>query len=254
MQTATEYLHIFLDMGDALLSSGAEIFRVEDTLNRMGYACGASQMNVFVITSSIVITMEFPGSTAHTQTRRIHEDGGNDFTRLEQLNDLSRRFCKAPLSPQELKTELKKINEQKPLPAAKLAGSILAACSFALFYGGNAWDALFAGAAAVLIWMFQHYLRPVCMNDVTFQFAASFLAGCFICAGCAMISSLHLDKIMIGDIMLLIPGLMTTNAIRDVLIGDTLSGIIRLIAALLLAAALALGFIAAILLFRRMGF
>ena len=109
MQTATEYLHIFLDMGDALLSSGAEIFRVEDTLNRMGYACGASQMNVFVITSSIVITMEFPGSAAHTQTRRIHEDGGNDFTRLEQLNDLSRRFCKAPLSPQELKTELIKL-------------------------------------------------------------------------------------------------------------------------------------------------
>ena len=49
-----------------------------------------------------------------------------------------------------------------------------------------------------------------------------------------------MDKIMIGDIMLLIPGLMSTNAIRDVLIGDTLSGIIRLIAALLLAAALAL--------------
>ena len=52
MQTSKDYLRIFLDMGDALLSSGAEIFRVEDTLNRMGYACGAMQMNVFVITSS----------------------------------------------------------------------------------------------------------------------------------------------------------------------------------------------------------
>ena len=61
MQTSKEFLRIFLDMGEALLSSGAEIFRVEDTLNRMGYACGATQMNVFVITSSIVITMEFPG-------------------------------------------------------------------------------------------------------------------------------------------------------------------------------------------------
>ena len=61
MQTSKDFLHIFLDMGDALLNSGAEIFRVEDTLNRMGYACGAAQMNVFVITSSIVITMEFPG-------------------------------------------------------------------------------------------------------------------------------------------------------------------------------------------------
>ena len=59
---------------------------------------------------------------------------------------------------------------------------------------------------------------------------------------------------MIGDIMLLIPGLMSTNAIRDVLIGDTLSGIIRLIAALLLAAALALGFMGAIILFGRSSF
>ena len=49
MQTSKDFLHIFLDMGDALLNSGAEIFRVEDTLNRMGYACGAAQMNVFVI-------------------------------------------------------------------------------------------------------------------------------------------------------------------------------------------------------------
>lgn len=47
MPTAKEYLPVFLDMGDALLGSGAEIFRVEDTLNRMGYACGATQMNCF---------------------------------------------------------------------------------------------------------------------------------------------------------------------------------------------------------------
>ena len=95
MPTAKEYLPVFLDMGDALLGSGAEIFRVEDTLNRMGYACGATQMNVFVITSSIVVTMEFPGDGARTQTRRIRENGGNDFTRLEQLNDLSRTGAEA---------------------------------------------------------------------------------------------------------------------------------------------------------------
>ena len=52
-------------------------------------------MNVFVITSSIVITMKFPGDGARTQTRRVREDGGNDFTKLEQLNDLSRRFLQA---------------------------------------------------------------------------------------------------------------------------------------------------------------
>ena len=77
MQPITQYLPIFLDMGDELLSSGAEIFRVEDTLNRMGYACGAVHMNVFVITSSIVITMECPDGNARTQTKRVRGNGGN---------------------------------------------------------------------------------------------------------------------------------------------------------------------------------
>ena len=150
MQTSKDYLHVFLDMGDALLNSGAEIFRVEDTLNRMGYACGATHMNVFVITSSIVITMEFPGDGARTQTRRIHECGGNDFTKLEQLNDLSRRFCSHPVSAAELRNEFEKINANRPKPLWKLLGSVLAACSFALFYGGTIPDAITAGIAAIL--------------------------------------------------------------------------------------------------------
>ena len=190
MYISTKYLHVFLDIGDALLSSGAEIFRVEDTLNRMGYACGATQMNVFVITSSIVITMEFPEENVRTQTRRIRKTGGNDFEKLEKLNNLSRQFCQNPMSPEELREVFDQIDKVVPTQTGKLAGSILA---------------------------------------------------------------LHVDKIMIGDIMLLIPGLMATNAIRDILIGDTISGVMRFIEAMLLAAVLALGFIGAIFLIGRIG-
>ena len=143
---------------------------------------------------------------------------------MAQLNDLSRRFCSHPVSAGELRKEFERINAEKPKPFWKLLGSVLAASSFALFYGGTISDAIAAGIAGILIWGFA-LLCPF----------------------------LHMDKIMIGDIMLLIPGLMSTNAIRDVLIGDTLSGIIRLIAALLLAAALALGFMGAIILFGRLG-
>ena len=245
MYISTKYLHVFLDIGDALLSSGAEIFRVEDTLNRMGYACGATQMNVFVITSSIVITMEFP--------RRIRKNGGNDFGKLEKLNHLSRQFCQNPMSPEELRKVFDQIDKVVPTQTGKLAGSILAAFSFALFYGGNLWDALLAGLAGILIWGAQRHIRKYCMNEVTFQFVASFLTGCFICVMARIFPALHVDKIMIGDIMLLIPGLMATNAIRDILIGDTISGVMRFIEAMLLAAVLALGFIGAIFLIGRIG-
>ena len=72
-----------LDMGRLLLDCGAEISRVEDTLCRMGRAYGAQETDVFVITSIISLTMEFPGFDAVTETRRISRDDGTDFYRLK---------------------------------------------------------------------------------------------------------------------------------------------------------------------------
>lgn len=56
----------------------------------------------------------------------------------------------------------------------------------------------------------------------------------------------HADKVLIGIIMLLIPGIMLTNSIRDILLGDIISGSLRLVEAILMAATLALGIMAAI--------
>ena len=89
-QTSGRLLNVLIQMGEALQNSGAEIYRVEDTLNRIGYACGAEEMNVFVITSSIVITLKMPGEESLTQTRRLRNSGNNDFVKLEELNELSR--------------------------------------------------------------------------------------------------------------------------------------------------------------------
>ena len=57
---------------------------------------------------------------------------------------------------------------------------------------------------------------------------------------------LHTDKIIIGDIMLLIPGFVMTNSLRDMLVGDTISGIMRFTESLLWAIGLASGFMLAI--------
>ena len=79
-----------------------------------------------------------------------------------------------------------------------------------------------------------------------FNLLGSFLAGIGICLISRWLPFLHEDKIIIGDIMLLIPGIPMTNAVRDILVGDTISGIMRLVETLLWAGALACGFMAAI--------
>ena len=252
MKHDEEMIHALLLLGDVFLRSGAEIYRVEDTLNRMGRAYGAAEINVFVITSGIVITMKNPQGEISTQTRRVYQANENDFSRLTALNALSRSFCTSPCPAKELEEKIQSIAGEKVTPEISLAGSILAAGAFAIFFGGNALDALAAGTAGIFIWLLQRYLSPVCMNDVVFTFFASFLSGLMICGAGALFPAIHTDMVMIGAIMLLIPGVMMTNSLRDILLGDTLSGIIRLIQALLLAGVLAAGFFAAILLTGRL--
>ena len=209
----SHFLHILVRMGEALQNSGAEVFRVEDTLNRIAIAYGAEDVNVFVITSSIVVTLTMPSLPPQTETRRLRHAASNDLLTLEKLNALSRRICTAPPSIEEFQRQLNAILAQHPDPRLHLAGSVLAASSFAIFFGGNLWDGLLAGGIAVLLcWMEQF----------------------------------HADKVLIGIIMLLIPGIMLTNSIRDILLGDIISGSLRLVEAILMAATLALGMMAAI--------
>ena len=53
--------------------------------------------------------------------------------------------------------------------------------------------------------------------------------------------SLHSDKIIIGSIMLLVPGLALANAMRDFISSDTVTGISRATEAILVATGLAIG-------------
>ena len=114
----SRFLCILIKMGEALQNSGAEVFRVEDTLNRIAAAYGAQEVNVFVITSSIVVTLTMPQLPPQTQTRRLRHASGNDLLMLEELNALSRRICAAPPSVEEFQRQL-----DASLPSVQTPGS-----------------------------------------------------------------------------------------------------------------------------------
>ena len=136
----------------------------------------------------------------------------------------------------------------RPDPRLFLLGSILGASASTVFFGGTLADAALAGCIAVLICLMQQKLAGFFMNQIEFQFVASFIGGAAVFLMCELLPMLHADKVIIGDIMLLIPGMMLTNSIGDILLGDVISGSIRLIEAVMLAASLALGIMAAIIL------
>ncbi len=117
----SQFLCVLIKMGEALQNSGAEVFRVEDTLNRIAAAYGAEEVNIFVITSSIVVTLTMPDLPPQTQTRRLRKSTGNDLLELEQLNALSRRICAEKPPVEEFQQQLSTILAQPGEPRLHLA-------------------------------------------------------------------------------------------------------------------------------------
>ena len=246
MEAHDQILHGLLDMGQMLLLCGAEINRVEDTMTRLGRAYGAQKVDIFVITSDIVLTMLFEDGVELTQTRRITKAPSTDFQKLERLNALSRRLCAAPASAQDLQQALREIDREKPRAAVLYLGSVLAAAGFTVFLGGGLADSVFAALVGAMVCFLQQKVLPVFRNAAFFQLLTGLLAGSVICLAGRLTSVLAVDKISIGVIMLLIPGAALTNAVRDMLVGHTISGLLRLAESLLLALMLAIGFGSAI--------
>ena len=252
-ETQGRLLDCLLDLGQLLLGCGAEISRVEDTLTRVGKAYGAAETDVFVITSIISLTMEFPGHEAVTETRRIVRDDGTDFYRLEKLNALSRAVCAEPMEVDGLRARIDAVAAGRKPFRVVFWGSVLGGGGFAVFFGGILWDGLAAAVFGAGICLLQNRLGRTQLNTVAFNLLISLLTGLAVGLVTGLIPVLHMDKILIGDIMLMIPGLAMTNAIRNMLVGNTISGTMRLAECLIWAGALAGGFMVALAIVEAIG-
>ena len=173
-----------------------------------------------------------------------------DLDRLELLNQLSRRVCAEHLSLEETRQGLDAIRAtpQYPFPVQLLTYALVSS-SFCVFFGGSALDAIASGVIGVVLKYLDRVIRQTEANAFLSALLCSCLGG--LLAGLAVRSGLgnNVDMISIGNIMLLIPGLALTNSLRDMFSGNTISGLMRFIEAILLALTIALGFAMVLALF-----
>ena len=213
----------------------------------MAKAYGCIRVDVFVITSIISLSIEFPDRELLTDTRRVFTSSETDFTRLEHLNHISRSCCQNPFPLTELRKELQQVASEEKSFTSQLLGSIIGAGAFAVFFGGSLWDGLAAAVFAVGICFLQRQFGKTEVSPAGANLLIALITGLVVGLVGRVIPGVHLDKILIGDIMLLIPGLAMINAVRNILGGNTISGLLRLTESLIWAVALAGGFMLAIL-------
>lgn len=238
-------MHLVSEVGIRLARSGAETYRVEESVVRILAAYGL-ESRVYSVPNSLIITVLVPEGLPITQLCRI-EQHGNDLDGVEQYNNLSRRICAEKPEPTlalQWLEETEKARKQYPLPMT-LLGYILVSCGFCVFFGGSVADCLCAGFCGLMLGLVDHFLGKV-RTSVFFQKIIAAFVMAFIAYGLGVLGLAdNVDTVVIGTLMLLVPGLLFTNALRDIIFGDTNSGINRIVEVLLIAAAVALGTAAA---------
>ena len=230
-----------MDIGEWMLKSGAGVSRVEDTISRICKAYGAKEANVFSITSSIVTTIEDEKGEILTQTKRIRYYR-TDFKKLDELNQLSRYMCQNLPGEQEVRQRIDKIIKGGVVSfEEEIITSAIIAMAWTTFYGGGITEGIIALLSGAMVALLAKYLKILSPNEMVLNFLLSFSVAslAYLCASFGITHDY--GKIIIGNIMLLVPGVAFVNALRDMIGGDMMSGILRVCESVLLAVFLAAG-------------
>lgn len=224
-----DIMNVCLLAGKIMLQNGGETYRVEDTMNRIALACGLAEAHSFVTPTGVFLSLQ--GNKLHqeqTKFLRIYERQ-IDLHKIVRVNEVSRKLAKGELSIDQAQQALLEIQSAKSLypVAVQVLAAALASGFFSLMFGGTANDflpAVITGGLGFLLYLRANYwIQVKFFAEIFAAFVVGAIAYLFFYLGLDM----HIDKVIIGSVMPLVPGLPITNAVRDLMAGDLVSGLAR---------------------------
>lgn len=241
MAKTREVLTLAVEIGDLLLRNGAEVYRVEDTVMHILTAYDIKNCDVYVLSNGIFASANENTDDACSMIRHVPL-GSVHLGRIAALNQLSRELCAKECSLEEAWEQLPKC---KTIPVASNIVQIffcgLGSGCFSYLFGGTALDGVIAFIIGALLQIFLIGFNQQHLS----KFITNILGSCLVTTLSLLFLTMGVpilyDKVIIGAIMPLVPGIALTTSIRDLFNGDYVSGTIHLMDALLTAFCIAVG-------------
>lgn len=226
--------------GELLLKSGAEIYRVEETINMICKAYGATS-NSFALPSGIFFSVTDNASETVTLILRVKKREVN-FSKIAMVNDFSRKVLQNRVSLAEALQTLSKIENTKSYPfMIRLLASGIVATVFCIMFGGKLFESGVSFIAGILIFLTVKGISKISRYQFLEYFCAGLVAGLVCLFASFIFKEVNIYSIIIGSVMMQLPGVSITNGIRDALHGDIVSSVARLLESALWVTAIGVG-------------
>lgn len=235
---------IAMKTGRLMLQNGAETYRVEDTVKRMSESRGLKDVSVFVIPTGIIFSADL-GYETYTALERVNPEG-IDLESIDRSNHFARQFTSSDMSLDDAEIRLTEIeNPPKFSKWIRVLGSGFGGGFFVLMFGGTAVEFILAYIASSMTIYITDAIDSKHLNffirNIIGGFAAAFFSLVFVKMASLFMVDASIEKVIVGPLMTLVPGVSLTNGIRDLISGELLAGSAKIMEALFIAIALAFG-------------
>jgi len=248
MSNERDVLELATLAGHILLENGAEISRVEDSMERIVQYYGIDKSNFFVLSNGIFTT----GQSNYAKVEFIPFKGAQ-LERVVRVNQVCRDIQKGKYSIEQAREELQRIRDMKAKkPLVQILGSAIGSAGFCVIFGGGLMDAAAAFVVGMLLWIFVVFVSAPHLSKIVGNIIGGAMATLLCVAFHELGFGVNLGNMIIGSLIPLIPGIPFTNGIRDIANEDYIAGTTRLLDALMVFFAIAIGVALSLILYRWM--
>lgn len=227
-------------IGQLLLKHGAEIYRVEESLKRMCEGFGFTDIEVFAIPSYFTLSLTLHDGTPYQSSMRSRSNRTH-LDHLYELNCLVRQISNQELSLDEIKNQIEIIESERLNYRLILIGYIVSAAMFCAFFGGHINEMIVSAFIGFILYYFIYLLEKLDVNGIVRTILASMVLASIAIIAQKINFITNQQAVITGTLMILVPGIAITNSLRDIIGGDFVSGLSRMIEAILIAASIAIG-------------
>ncbi|MDO4912574.1 MAG: threonine/serine exporter family protein [Lactobacillus sp.] len=240
MDYSSKILETCLLAGRLMIEAGSEMYRVEDTMLRIANNAHADDPRVFATPTAVFMSLDGGKLSKLVQI----QDRGINLELVDRVNTLSRKFAQSEITVDQLYDAIKEVYKTPSYPMKwQLVGAgVLSATLMVMFTNSYDWLSLpIAGIVGVIgYWAYMMIQRITNLRFISELVSASLMT--LLTYGFQHIfPAISIDHVLIGALMTLVPGVPLTNALRDMFLGDLLSGVVRLMEASLTAMSLCAG-------------
>lgn len=241
MDKDTKLLHLALDAGEIMIRNGAETFRVQDTMRRILATSGQEKIEAVAMVTVLLVTLPREEKGPLSMMRAIHSRSVN-FRKVCEVNDMSRAFVEGRINIDEAIKRLDEISHEREylLPTRIIGYGMIAGC-FSFLGSLSPLDGMLSALIGLMLGGLVIWLD----KKKTPYFLPPFLCGAFVAYSACWLHpafpASHIDTIVIGGIIPLLPGVTFSKSMRDLMEGNIISGYTKAVEALVIAGSLAGG-------------